>query len=161
MVEQLYRDNYPIVYGYLLSLCGDAHLAEELTAEVFLRAVEKIRTYDPQYRASTWLCTIGRNLYLDVCKRQKRTVPLSDDIPCASPSPETLYIEKEQAQAFLRASEKLSPEQRRILFLRLQGMCFRSIGQALGKNENWARVNYFRAKAKIIKEMEENGWNVM
>lgn len=155
MPETFYKDNYPIVYGYLLSLCGDPHLAEELTAEVFLKAVEKIHTYDPQYKPSTWLCTIGRNLYLNECKRKKRTVSLTEDLPCTAPSPETLYIQKEQAQAVIEAAQRLPEEQRRILFLRLQGMSFRSIGLALGKSENWARVTYFRAKAKIIQETEE------
>ena len=55
----------------------------------------------------------------------------------------------------ISAAQKLPPEQRRILFLRLQGMSFRSIAQALGKSENWARVTYFRAKSKILSEMEE------
>ena len=155
MPESFYQDNYPIVYGYLLSLCGDPHQAEELTAEVFLKAVEKIHTYDPKYKPSTWLCTIGRNLYLIECKRKKRTVPLTEELPCTSPSPETLYIQKEQARTVIEAAQKLPTEQRRVLFLRLQGMSFRNIGLALEKNENWARVTYFRAKSKIIAEMED------
>lgn len=155
MPEAFYKENYPIVYGYLLSLCGDVHQAEELTAEAFLKAVEKIHTYNPQYKPSTWLCTIARNLYINDCKRQNRTVPITEEIPCTSPSPETLYIQREQAQQVIQAAQKLSEEQRRIFYLRLQGMSFRSIGKALGKSENWARVTYFRAKAKIVKEMEE------
>lgn len=155
MPESFYRENFPIVYGYLLSLCGDPHLAEELTAEVFLKALVKIRTYDPQYKASTWLCTIARNLYINDCKRKNRTVPLTEELPCTSPSPETLYIQKEQAQAVLTAAEKLPPEQRRVFFLRLQGMSFRSIGKALEKSENWARVTYFRIKTKILSETED------
>ena len=155
MLEAFYRDNYPIIYGYLLSLCGDVHTAEDLTAETFLKAIEKINTYDPRYRPSTWLCTIGRNLYINECKRNKRSVPLTEDLPCTAPSPETLYIQKEQAYAVIEAAKKLPLLQRRILFLRLQGMNFRSIGLALGKSENWARVTYFRAKSKILSEMEE------
>lgn len=154
MLETFYKDNYPIVYGYLLSLCGDTHLAEELTAEVFLKAIEKIHTYDPKFKPSTWLCTIGRNLYINDCKRKKRTAPLPEDLPCTSPSPETLYIQREQIQSVLKAAQKLEELPRRVLFLRLQGMNFRSIGAATGKTESWARVTYFRAKAKIIEEME-------
>ena len=155
MLESFYRNNYAVVYGYLLSLCGDRHLAEELTAAVFLKAVEKIHTYNPQYKPSTWLCTIGRNLYINECKRTNHQVPLEQDLPCTAPSPETLYIQKEQARLVIAAAKKLPVEQRRVLFLRLQGMSFRSIAQALGKSENWARVTYFRAKSKILSEMEE------
>ncbi len=156
MPESFYQDNYPIVYGYLLSLCGDRHQAEELTAEVFLKAVEKIHTYDPKYKPSTWLCTIARNLYINECKRKKRTIPLTEELPCTAPSPETLYIQKEQAQSVIEAAQKLPADQRRILFLRLQGMSFRSIGLAMDKSENWARVTFFRVKSKILSEMEES-----
>lgn len=155
MLETFYKENYPIVRGYLLSMCGDPWLADDLTAETFLKAVEKIDTYDSRYRPSTWLCTIARNLYINECKRKKRQLPLEDDIPCASPSPEALYMQKEQAQLVIAAAEKLPPEQRQLLFMRLQGMSFRNIGLALGKSENWARITYFRAKSKIISEMEE------
>lgn len=155
MLEAFYKENYPIVRGYLLSLCGDPWLADDLTAEVFLKAVEKIDTYDSRYRPSTWLCTIAKNLYINECKRQKRRLPLEDEIPCASPSPETLYLQREQVQLVITAAGKLPAEQRRVLFMRLQGMSFRNIGLALKKSENWARVTYFRAKSKIISEMEE------
>lgn len=155
MLEAFYKENYPIVRGYLLSLGANPWQADDLTSETFLKAVEKIDTYDPSYRPSTWLCTIARNLYINECKRKKRQLPLEDDIPCASPSPETLYMQKEQAQLVIAAAEKLPPEQRQLLFMRLQGMSFRNIGLALGKTENWARVTFFRAKSKIISEMEE------
>ena len=157
MLESFYRTNYPIVYGYLLSLCGDRVQAEDLTAQTFLKAVEKIHTYDPKYKPSTWLCTIGRNLYINDCRKRKNTVPLTDDLPCTAPSPEALYIQREQALAVLEAAKKLDALPRRVVFLRIQGMSFRSIGLSLGKSENWARVTFFRAKTKIIKEMEGTG----
>ena len=156
MPESFYRDNYPIVYGYLLSLCADRHWAEELTAEVFLKAVEKIHTYDPRYKPSTWLCTIGRNLYINDCKRKKRTVSLTEELPCTSPSPEPLYLQKEQARQIVEAAQKLPDAQKRVLYLRLQGMSFRNIGLALDKSENWARVTFFRVKSKILSELEES-----
>lgn len=155
MIESFYRDNYRIVYGYLLSLCGDPGLAEELASEAFLKAAERIDTYDPRYRASTWLCTIGRNLYINHCKRKKKQVPLEEAALAASPSPETLYIQKEQARAVIEAAKLLPPEHRQVLFMRLEGMRFRDIGLALGKTESWARVTYFRAKSRILEEMEE------
>ena len=36
--EEIYQENYPIVYGYLLSLCGDIPMAEDLAAETFFKA---------------------------------------------------------------------------------------------------------------------------
>lgn len=153
-MDQFYRDNYRIVYGYLLSLCGNPVLAEDLAAETFLKAIQQLDSYDSQYKASTWLCTIGRNLYFNHHKRAKRLLPLSAATACTVPSPEDLYLQKEQAQAAIATARKLPELQRQVVFMRLEGMSFRQIGDALGKNENWARVTYFRAKSVIFTKME-------
>lgn len=154
MLEAFYKDNYRIVYGFLLSLCGDPAHAEELTAETFCKAIEQIDRYDPQYRASTWLCTIGKNLFLNECRRRKRFVDLDEGAPLVSPSAETLCLQKEEVRRIMEIADTLSPASRQVFIMRLQGMGFRDIGAALGKSENWARVTFFRAKSRIRSEME-------
>ena len=39
--------------------------------------------------------------------------------------------------------------------MRVRGLSFRQIGDALGRTENWARVTFFRAKARILERLEE------
>lgn len=58
-LEQFYAENYRIVYGYLFSLCGGRHWAEDLTSEAFLKAIIRIDSYDARVRPSTRLCAIG------------------------------------------------------------------------------------------------------
>ena len=66
--------------------------------------------------------------------------------------------QRETAAAVRRAAEELSPEGRQVFWMRLEGLSFREIGEALGRNENWARVTYFRAKNKVLERVEkENG----
>lgn len=154
VLEAFYRENYHIVYGYLLSLCADPDLAEELTAETFCKAVEKIKQYDSRYKASTWLCTIGRNLFYNECRRKKRFVSLDEAEWIASPSAENIHLQKEEAEQILKALNDVSSEQRQVFIMRLEGMNFRDIGLALGRSENWARVNFFRTKGRIRSEME-------
>ena len=155
MPEAFYKDNYPIVYGYLLSLCGEPALAEDLAAEVFLKAAEKIHTYDPKYKPATWLCTIGRNLFLNHQKKAARHVPLEENMASPDPTPEEQLFHNELLKALIKSAKELPPPTRQVLFMRLEGLSFRQIGLALGKSENWARVTFFRAKAKLLKEMEE------
>ena len=152
--EEIYQENYPIVYGYLLSLCGDILLAEDLAAETFFKAFLHPRRYDGQCKLSTWLCTIGRNLYLNERKRQGRSRRLSPP-PTTVPSPEELLIEKEQISELYRAAQRLEAPSSHVFFMRLEGLSFRQIGEALGKTENWARVTFFRAKVKIQERMED------
>ena len=153
-LEQFYRDNYRIVFGYLYSLCGDAHMAEDLTSETFLRAILKIDSYDGRVKASTWLCTIGRNLYINEAKKRSRYVPLEGIPKMEGDSMEDSYIKQEQAEKIRHLIGQLEDPKDRVVLMRQQGMSFREIGDALGKSENWARVTFYRAKEKILKGLE-------
>ncbi len=152
--EEIYEENYPIVYGYLLSLCGDIPLAEDLAAETFFKAFLHPRRYSGQCKLSTWLCAIGRNLYLNERKRQNRHRALTHR-PATSPDPEALLLEKEQIAESYRAAQQLEAPASQVFFMRLEGFSFRQIGEALGKTENWARVTFYRAKVKIQERMED------
>ena len=154
MLQRFYEEHYTTVYAYLLSLCGDPDLAEDLASETFLRALTHIKDYDPQYAPTTWLCTIGKNLLFTHYKKQKKLLPLEEYIPIVTPSPENLYLEKEQVQKLHDVAKELPLLQRQVLYLRLEGLSFRQIGEALDRSENWARVTFFRAKSFIISRME-------
>ena len=62
-MEQLYRENAKIVYHYLLSLCHDQTLAEDLTQDTFLKAYQSLERFDGKCKLSTWLCQIGKEQY--------------------------------------------------------------------------------------------------
>lgn len=153
-LEQFYRDNYHIVYGYLLSLCGSKALAEDLTSETFLKAIAKIGSYDGSVKPSTWLCAIGKNLYINERKRFRRHVPLDSVVVAEEHTMEEKLIEKDQASRILRLSRELEEPKNQVFAMRLNGLSFREIGEALGKTENWARVTFFRAKNEILDRME-------
>ena len=153
-LEQFYRDNYRIVYGYLLSLCGTPGLAEDLTSETFLKAIAKIGSYDGRVKPSTWLCSIGKNLYLNERKRFQRHVPLDSVTIAEEHNMEENLIDKDLAQRISILSKRLEEPKNQVFAMRLNGLSFREIGEALGKTENWARVTFFRAKNEILAELE-------
>lgn len=154
-VEELYRETYPIVYGYLLSLCGNCALAEDLTSETYLKAMQKLTHFDGACKPSTWLCTIGRNLFLNDCKRRRRRASLEQADVLFIPDPAEMVQQHEQVRRVHLAAESLPEISRQVFWMRVSGLGFRQIGEALGKTENWARVTYFRAKTNIRKEVEE------
>ncbi len=153
-LERFYKENYALVFGYLYSLCGDAHMAEDLTSETFLRAILKIDSYDGRVKASTWLCTIGRNLYLNERKKLARHVPLEGVTIAEECSMEEKYLEQERTEAIGRLIADLGSPRDQVVLLRQQGMSFREIGEALGKSETWARVTFFRAKGELLERLE-------
>lgn len=153
-LEQFYRENYHIVFGYLLSLCGSKATAEDLTSEAFLKAITKIDSYDGSVKPSTWLCAIGKNLYLNERKRFSRHVPLDSVVIAEENIMEEKIMEKDMAKRILQLSKQLQEPKNQVFAMRLNGLSFREIGEALGKTENWARVTFFRARNEILDRLE-------
>ena len=60
------------LYNFLLRRVGSAADAEDLTQEAFLRAWQRLGTYRPKWRFSTWLFTIAFRLAVDESRRRKR-----------------------------------------------------------------------------------------
>ena len=73
------------------------------------------------------------------------------------PSIEQLLIAQEDKIQLYRYIHRLKEPYREILHLRLLGgLSFQEIGGIVGKNENWARVTFYRAKVKLQEEVNQN-----
>ena len=68
----LYDEALPSVYGYLLSRCGQVALAEDLTAETVLAAVDAARRESPPPISTAWLVGVARHKLVDHWRRQAR-----------------------------------------------------------------------------------------
>jgi len=68
----LYDGALPQVYGYLLSRCGQRALAEDLTAETFLAAVDAVRAAASPPLTTGWLIGVARHKLSDHWRRQAR-----------------------------------------------------------------------------------------
>lgn len=115
----LYDDALPRVYGYLLSRCGRAALAEDLTAQTFLAAVGAVGKAEPVSLSTGWLIGVARHKLVDHWRSQAREDrglrlaeagggPAHDD-------PWDAQLDALQARATLA---KLSPNHRAALTLR-------------------------------------------
>jgi RNA polymerase sigma-70 factor (ECF subfamily) len=69
---ELYDDALPLVYGYLLARCGQPNLAEDLTAETFLAAVDAVRRPQPPSVHRGWLIGVARHKLVDHWRRVGR-----------------------------------------------------------------------------------------
>ena len=70
-MDAAYREYAVMVYKFLLSLCYEEELAEELTQETFYQAVRSVDRYDGSCKVSTWLCQIAKNLYISYTRKKK------------------------------------------------------------------------------------------
>src|SRR3954451_20698406 len=64
--DRWYRRTVPRVYSYLLSRCGgDTALAEDLTQQTFVAAIDQRAAFDGRSEIVTWLCGIARHKLAD------------------------------------------------------------------------------------------------
>ncbi len=66
----LLQENYRIVLGYFMKITLDKRNAEDLTQETMLRAIEKFGLFDERFKFSTWLITMGTNIYRDQLRKR-------------------------------------------------------------------------------------------
>ncbi len=145
------------VFKYLMSLCGSAELAEELTQETFYRAIRSSGKFDGTCKVSTWLCQIAKHIwYQELDKRRRRKEePLQENE--AGSDLEAAYCRKEKTMEVMKAVHILEENAKEVFLLRAAGgFSFREIGEICGRNENWARVTFYRAKQKIMKEVQKD-----
>ena len=148
-MEEVYRQYARTVYRYLVSLCHDPDLAEELTQETFCQAIRSVDRYDERCKMSTWLCGVARNVLRTHLRKHPPTEPI-DELPLAVPSAEAEAISGEERLRLVRRLHALPEPSREVVYLRVFGdLSFREIGEVLERTENWARVTFYRAKEKL------------
>lgn len=158
-MEELYRENAKIVYFYIFRQCKNHELAEEITQETFLRAMNCVQTYDFSCKVSVWLCSIAKHIYWQHLRKCKREVPTEYVEPQqnASDNVETQVLDRCELLDVLEQIKKLPLPMREVVMLRAsQQLSYREIGEIMGKSENWARVTFYRAKTILLRRRNEN-----
>ena len=157
-VEELYCLYAPTVYKFLMCLCHDPSLAEDLTADTFEAALRGIHKFRGEAKLTVWLCSIAKRKYYQYLRRNGRiqAVPL-EDAPLISPQDiEGEYLRQADKIDLYRALQALPPEAREVFYLRLAGdMTFEEIGSILGRSGNWARGTFYRGKEKLKRRLED------
>ena len=156
--ETIYREYFRDVELYILAICKDAHLAEELTEQVFFQALKALPKFRGDCDIRTWLCAMGRNCYLSHLRKGRKTEPVDEmQIPDPRQSIEEHVADREQAMAIHRVLHDLPDPYKEVFSLRVFGqLSFENIGGLFGRTANWACVTYHRARAKIQSAMEDN-----
>ena len=155
--ERLYEACYMRVFSYAMTITGDRHQAEEITQETFFRAFSKLNSFRGEADEVTWLCAIARNLAVDEKRRQGRFGELPEEAVAREKSVEQAAVEKDDSFRVHMALHALEEPYREVFGLRVFGeLSFAQIGQIFRRTENWARVTFHRARAKLKERMEND-----
>lgn len=155
--EEVYMLYFKDVYLYLRSLSANEDTAEELTQEVFSKALKGLNSYDGSKDIRAWLFTIGKNTYFTYCKRQERedAAELPEDVPDQRVRFTEQMEDEEQAFLIHRFLHRMKEPYKEVFSLRVFGeLPFEKIALLFGKSPGWARVTYHRARKQIMEYME-------
>ncbi|MTI94272.1 MAG: RNA polymerase sigma factor [Firmicutes bacterium] len=118
--EQLTRSNYRLVFSFIYRMTGDYHLAEDLTQEVFIKALAALASYRMDGRFDSWLLSIASNRVKDHWRGQRRrpTVPLSEQDAPQEDEINSIIERQSHIEQINKAFGGLSPVQREVIVLR-------------------------------------------
>lgn len=148
------------IYSHALYSLRDAHDAEDVTQEVFLKLWDKYENIDPE-KIGGWLTRVTHNLCIDQSRRRKaqrnnfgqpdhEAVDTLVAVQGGLGDPEhDLHLGQRQA-ALLDALETLTPETRSVMIMHyFQDMKLHEIGAALGKSVSALKVQIHRARKSL------------
>jgi RNA polymerase sigma-70 factor (ECF subfamily) len=146
--DALYRENVDAIYRYLYRRTLTRMTAEDLTSQTFLKALEKIDSFDPaKGRFGGWVMTIAKNVLTDHFRALKPQTDIDDVWDLSSDDDVAGSLEDKEAHAELRdALAKLPKDKREIVLLRMwEDLSYAEIAAVTGKSEGNCKVIFSRA----------------
>ena len=155
---ELYERYRDAIYRFCLARTGTSHDAEDLTGDVFVKALQSLDRYQERgLPFVAFLYRIARNAAIDRSRTRKQ--PLSVDSLVIEPR-STQNVEAEATLAversvMLAALERLKPEHRDVIVMRfIEGYGAIEVAKLLNKTEGAVRTLQHRALERLRKEFE-------
>jgi len=166
--EALYERYQRRIHAYVLGMVKDHGRAEDVTQEVFVSALRRMRATDRPIAFKPWVYEIAKNACIDAFRRSRRAEEVSFDAEeglapadqsrlCASgPSPEAAVSAKHDLETLCGAFGGLSESHHQILVLReLEGLTYEQIGARMGMTRPAVESTLFRARRRLTEEYDE------
>lgn len=160
LVAELFETYYDRIARYIAVRTGNPSEAEDLASEVFVRAVEKIDSFEWRgIPVQAWLFRIAHNLIVDYFRRTKRhpVVPLDDNAhhAGAEADPEVEVLRRMEMADVQQAMQHLTSAQREVLNLRLvAGLPSAEVAAILGKKDGAVREMQHAALKTLRRVLE-------
>lgn len=152
--NEVYKEHAEMIYRFLLRMCNDEHLAEDLMQDTFLKAIEKVNTFDMRCKLSTWLCQIAKNTYFDYLRKKKKQIDVElceEKIKDVEISAEDRLISVETTGEIHGMIHRLEEPYKEVFLLRFYAnLSYKEIGNIFDKSEVWGRVTYLRGKEILL-----------
>ena len=155
----LYDRYFPRVYRYVFYRMRDEQEAEDMTSEVFLRALRAMPRYEPRQPILAWLYRIARNAVIDRQRAARPRVAFEDALahPDAADQvvdPDVQLLATDRRARLRAALEHLTSEQQEVVVLRfIEGLSAEEVGRIMNKRAGTVRGLQFRALQALRKRL--------
>ncbi len=159
-LASLYEEYYDKIAHYAYVRIGDKAEAEDIAGEVFLKALESLKSYKERgVPMQAWLFRIAHNLVVDYFRKatKRKTVPIDTVQVESGENPVTVAEKNIEMERVNKAMEQLTREQREVLGLRfLGGLSSKEAGGILNKSDGAVREAQRAAIEKLRKLLVTN-----
>ncbi len=157
--EELIRRYERLVGRILYPYARREISVEDLVQETFLRAYDRLETFNPDYRFKSWLLAIANNLGVDTLRRRRETVEFNPEMHSSvTRGPEAEALQADRAQSVQSAVATLPEIYGVPLTLRYsEGMSYAEIAEILGITVPAVKSRLFRARNMLGERLEEVG----
>jgi len=140
------------IYRYCLRRLGSPEAAEDATAHIFtnaLAALPRYRDDGPSFRS--WLFAIAHNVLVDIDRGRRSVTDLqvAERLADPTPGPEDIVLLADERRLLLAALQLLSPDQRRVMELRLTGLPSTEVATVLSRSPESVRALQLRAVRRL------------
>jgi RNA polymerase sigma factor (sigma-70 family) len=163
--EQLYHRYQRRIGAYIYGMVHDHGRAEDITQDVFMSALRRMRATETPIAFKPWVYEIAKNACIDAFRRSKRAEEISYDaddggerlhLVSKGPTPEAAVDTRMSLDHLRGAFGGLSEAHHQILVMReLEGLSYRQIGEQLGMSRPSVESTLFRARRRLSEEYEE------
>lgn len=152
-LENLFRKYYNEAKLYVVTLCHDLSLAEDIVSDSFYKAFTKIDEEKESFKF--WLFKVCRNAYFDYLKRTRRLTELDDNLG-RDDDLAARVIRNEEYQSLYRAISLLKPNYREIILLYyFDELTVSEIAGITEQSVENVKVQMYRARMKLKDILED------
>ena len=151
----LYEQYLPRIFQYVNYRVGDRTAAEDLTSDIFNKALSNFTKYDSGKAAfSTWIFSIARNTLIDYYRRRSREQKFQKEaeskVVAFSTSPEEEASRSEEISELRECLSLLNPNEQELISLKFSSeMTNREIARIMGLSESNVGTILCRAIRKL------------
>ncbi|HET9740022.1 MAG TPA: RNA polymerase sigma factor, partial [Solirubrobacteraceae bacterium] len=166
--EALYSRYQRRIHAYAVGMVKDHGRAEDVTQEVFVSALRRMRATERPIAFKPWIYEIAKNACIDQFRRSRRTEEISLEadeglapadygkLVGSGPTPEAAVAAKQDLDTLCGALGGLSDAHHEILVLReFEGLSYQEIGERMNMSRPAVESTLFRARRRLTEEFEE------